>query len=318
MSLLFFKAHRPLSLHRSLLVLPPRGWQGCLRVGQSSQFGPSLPTTTSVSAFTTLAATASLSTLAFTTLGTSLCVASANAFNQWTEVPFDAQMVRTRNRLLVRQGASPLQAFSLAVASGAVGVGLLAAEVNGLTALLGLGNIFLYAGVYTPMKRLHIGNTWAGALVGALPPMMGWAACTGSLEPGAWLAAYLLYAWQFPHFNALSWRIREDYARAGYNMTVVRDPALNARVALRYSLSMLPIALIAPAIGLTTPFFTLNATLVNAYMCIEAWRFWKKPNDKSSRRLFFSSLIHLPVLFGLLLFHKQSPGWQVRQRKENE
>eukprot|EP00730_Choanoeca_flexa_P001502 TRINITY_DN10663_c0_g1_i3.p1 TRINITY_DN10663_c0_g1~~TRINITY_DN10663_c0_g1_i3.p1 ORF type:complete len:300 (+),score=19.91 TRINITY_DN10663_c0_g1_i3:967-1866(+) len=148
-----------------------------------------------------------------TALGTGLCVAAANTYNQWIEIPYDAQMKRTRNRPLVSGEISPFHAWSFGTLCGLSGVGILAAGVNPLVAALGAGNILLYAGVYTPMKRMSIYNTWAGSLVGAIPPLMGWAAVTNSLDSSAFVLAGVLFAWQFPHFNALSWSLRPDYSR---------------------------------------------------------------------------------------------------------
>ncbi|CAG8552318.1 15578_t:CDS:1, partial [Acaulospora morrowiae] len=140
-----------------------------------------------------------------TTAGTGLCVASANAINQWLEIPYDAQMARTRNRVLVRNVITPTHALYFGIVTGITGTGILSTMVNPLTALLGASNILLYTCVYTPMKRVTIANTWVGSIVGAIPPMMGWAACTNNLESGAWVLGATLLAWQFPHFNALAW-----------------------------------------------------------------------------------------------------------------
>eukprot|EP00049_Salpingoeca_infusionum_P003490 m.66957 g.66957 ORF g.66957 m.66957 type:complete len:341 (-) comp12154_c0_seq1:621-1643(-) len=152
-------------------------------------------------------------TFGVASLGTALCVASANSFNQWIEVPYDSQMSRTMARPLVKGEMSPFHAFSVGVTTGALGVGILATMVNPLVAALGFGNILLYAGAYTPMKRLSIYNTWVGSLVGAIPPLMGWATGTGTLDPAAFVLAGILFAWQFPHFNALSWKLRPDYSK---------------------------------------------------------------------------------------------------------
>ncbi|KAJ3212946.1 Protoheme IX farnesyltransferase, mitochondrial [Entophlyctis luteolus] len=188
----------------------------------------------------------SLSTLMATTAGTGLCVASANSFNQWMEAPYDAQMRRTKTRVLVTHSISGVHAFTFGVASGIAGVVTLYSLVNPLTAALGLANIALYAGVYTPMKRFTIWNTWVGAIVGAIPPVMGWTACTASLDAGALLMGAILFAWQFPHFNALSWNLRPDYSKAGYHMMSVVDPDLNARVSLRYAIALIPLCALAP------------------------------------------------------------------------
>ena len=135
---------------------------------------------------------------------------------------------------------------------------------------------------------------------------MGWAACTGGLEVGAWLLGAILYAWQFPHFNALSWRLKEDYAKAGYRMMSVLDPALNARVSLRYSLAMIPISWACVAVGMASPAFLLTSTAVNGVLAYRAVQFWRQSCDQSARGLFFASLWHLPVLLALLMVHKQS------------
>ncbi|KAJ3398824.1 Protoheme IX farnesyltransferase, mitochondrial [Chytriomyces hyalinus] len=247
----------------------------------------------------------SLPILLATTTGTALCVSSANALNQWSEAPFDAQMKRTKSRLLVTHAMSGPQAVGIGLASGVAGVATLYTLVNPLTAALGLANIVLYAGVYTPMKRFTIWNTWVGALVGAIPPIMGWVACTGSLDAGALVMGSILFCWQFPHFNALSWNLRQDYAKAGYHMMSAVDPALNARVSLRYALALFPVSALAPYLGMTSWMFLGASSVVNGAFLVCAVRFWRDSSDKSARELFFMSLIHLPVLLGLLMVFKE-------------
>lgn len=176
---------------------------------------------------------------------------------------------------------------------------------NPLTASLGLANMLLYTTLYTPLKRISIVNTWVGAVVGAIPPLMGWAACTGSLDPGAMVLAGILYAWQFAHFNALSWGLRGDYSRAGYRMMAVTDPALCKRVALRYSVAIIPICCMAPACDLTTWMFTLDSIPVNLWLVFLAWRFYRDSDYRSARRLFQYSLFHLPLLMALILINKK-------------
>ncbi len=162
--------------------------------------------------------------------------------------------------------------------------------------------------VYTPLKRVTIVNTWVGSVVGALPPMMGWAACAGSLDPGAMALAGILFAWQFAHFNALSWTLRGDYSRAGYRMMAVTNPGLCKRVALRYSIAMVPICLLAPLFDVTTWWFALDSLPLNIWLSFLSWRFYRDSDFKSSRRLFHFTLFHLPLLMGLLLLNKKH--WQ--------
>ncbi|KAJ2741081.1 Protoheme IX farnesyltransferase, mitochondrial [Coemansia sp. BCRC 34301] len=223
---------------------------------------------------------AQMAPLLWTTAGTALCAGSANAFNQWIEVPYDAQMSRTRNRPLARHAVAPGHALAFGAAAGTLGVASLWAFVNPLAASLGALNIGLYAGVYTPLKRRTIANTWAGALVGAVPPLLGWAAATGSLDAGAWVMGAVLFAWQFPHFNALAHTLRADYSKAGYRMMSVTRPRLNARVSLRYALLMFPLTAALPALGIADAWLLLDSSVVNGFMAYCAYDFWQQPDAK--------------------------------------
>ncbi|KAF7789818.1 hypothetical protein EIP86_000764 [Pleurotus ostreatoroseus] len=276
-----------------------------------------------------------------TAIGTTLCSASANTFNQIQEVPFDAQMARTRMRPLVRRAITPLHAAGFAVATGVAGPVVLWTMVNPATALLGLANIALYAGAYTWMKRTTIWNTWVGSVVGAIPPLMGWTACGGHLLPSAAhpvalhipaflssvpaadlslsvidnpLAPFalfmLLFSWQFPHFNPLSHLMRESYAQGGYRMLSVVDPSKNARVSLRHSLLLIPIcSLLMPISGLTTWAFALTSLVPNIICARAAWSWWRYGSEKQARALWHNMLWYLPVILGLLMFHKRGMEW---------
>ena len=280
-----------------------------------------------------------LPVLLSTALGTALCSASANAFNQIQEVPYDAQMARTRNRPLVRRAIGPLHATTFAVTTGIAGPALLWMMVNPTTAALGAANIALYAGAYTYLKRKSIVNTWVGAVVGGIPPLMGWTACGGSLVPSslqniefvlpsflstvptdvlaaaenplAPLALFLLlYSWQLPHFNGLSHLVRESYAQAGYRMMGVLDPQKNATVALRHALLLVPAtSILFPLSGLTTWAFALTSIVPHAIYVDAAYKFWKFGGEKHARKVFQHSLWYLPVLLGLMMFHKRGMDW---------
>jgi len=201
---------------------------------------------------------------------------------------------------------SPTHGVTFGVVAGLLGVSLLATQVNMLTAAIGAGNILLYSMVYTPMKRISIVNTWLGSVVGALPPIMGWTACMGSIGSGGLVMAAILYAWQFPHFNSLSWNHRGDYSRAGYQMMAVTNPGLCRRVALRYCFATIPICLMAPYCGLTTWWFGFDSVLVNSFLCYRGWQFYRDPNFQTSRRLFYFTLFHLPLLMAFLYLNKSS------------
>ncbi|XP_047015206.1 protoheme IX farnesyltransferase, mitochondrial isoform X2 [Ictalurus punctatus] len=244
-------------------------------------------------------------TFTLATVGTGLSSCMANSINQYFEVPFDSNMNRTKNRPLVRGQISPLHAVSFALACGIPGVTLLTLAVNPLTGFLGALNIFLYTCCYTPLKRISITNTWVGSVVGAIPPIMGWTAATGALDPGALLLGAFLYSWQFPHFNALSWNLREDYSRGGYRMMSVTHPALCKRVALRHSVALIGLSTLGPVLDVTTWTFPLISLPINLYISYLAFRFYQRGERQSARKLFFCSLWHLPMLLLLALTCKK-------------
>ncbi|CAL8094021.1 unnamed protein product [Orchesella dallaii] len=239
-------------------------------------------------------------------LGTALTSAAANTVNQIVEVPYDSQMDRTKNRVLVRQTLSKEHAAAFAVISGVTGLTLLTIGANGLTAALGGLNLLLYTCVYTPMKRHSIANTWVGSVVGGIPPLMGWAACTGEISHGALLLAGVLYAWQFPHFNALSWNLRNDYNKAGYKMMAISHPELCRKTSLRYSLSLIAISSLAPVCNVTSWTFVIDSLPLNGYLAYLAYRFYQEGDSASSRKLFRFSLIHLPTLILLMMVSKKA------------
>ncbi|ETI29115.1 protoheme IX farnesyltransferase [Cladophialophora carrionii CBS 160.54] len=258
-------------------------------------------------------------TLLFLTSGTFLSSACANTLNMLFEQRYDALMSRTRNRPLVRQLISPRAAAVFAFLCGASGLLLLGFGTNPTVAGLSALNIFLYAGVYTPMKRISAANTWIGAVVGGIPPLMGWCAAAGEVATsehhswqdllfsegslGGWALAALLFAWQFPHFMSLSHTIRADYQNAGHQMLAWTNPARNARVALRYSIAMFPICGALYWGGYVDSGFLLVSTACNVWMAREAVRFWKQQGaGGSARGLFWASVWQLPlVLVGALV-----------------
>jgi len=247
----------------------------------------------------------SLTTFTLMSLGTALTSAAANSCNQFLEVPYDSQMMRTKNRVLVRSIITPGHALTFSVLSCTSGVALLYTTVNPLCAGLGLFNYILYSYIYTPMKRYSILNTWVGSIVGAIPPVMGYVGCTGSLDAGAGVLAGLLYMWQFPHFNALSWNLRKEYSRAGYRMMCVTHPALCKRVTVRYSVGLLALCNLAPMLDVTTWAFAADSLPLNLYMIYLSCKFYKEGDAASARKLFRFSLIYLPAIMVLVLIAKK-------------
>ncbi len=270
-------------------------------------------------------------TLLYLTTGTFLAIASANTLNMLFEPAYDAKMSRTRNRPLVRGLVSKRAALLFAIATGVVGTTLLWEGVNPTTAILGASNIALYAFAYTPLKRIHPINTWVGAVVGAIPPLMGWCAAAsqysttnGSLTNtasiweeskellfteqavGGWLLAALLFAWQFPHFFALSHGVRHEYASAGYRMLTSTNTPMAARVSLRYSLAMFPICGALSFYEVTDPSFAVTSSVINGWMLREAVRFWWLNAERgSARALFWASVWQLPIVLVLAMVQKR-------------
>src|SRR3984957_895502 len=275
-----------------------------------------------------------------TGVGTALCAISANTLNQLREISFDAQMSRTRIRPLVQKSITPLHAAGFALATGAGGTALLWTVVNPTTAVLGAANIALYAGLYTWLKRKSVLNTWVGAVVGDLPPLMGWTACGGNLLPSADYPVHfflppflhstappidftmidnplaplafflLLFSWQFPHFNSLSHLARGSYAQAGYRMLAALSPRRNALVALRHTLFMVPIcSVLVPLSGLTTWAFALTTLVPNAIWARATFWFWRKGGEREAKAVFQHSLWYLPAILGLMMVQKQGVSW---------
>ncbi|AMD21098.1 HEL183Wp [Eremothecium sinecaudum] len=269
---------------------------------------------------------ATISELLSLTVGTTLCSASANAINMGREPNFDRQMVRTQTRPVVRGLLTSLQAYKFSAITGTLGFSALYIGVNPVVALLGGFNILLYGWIYTSLKRKHIINTWVGAVVGAIPPLMGWAAASPLTHPGCWCLAGLLYSWQFPHFNTLSHNIRREYKNAGYVMAAWKNPKLNARVAMRHSLFMFPLCFGLSYFDITDWYFQIDSALINLWLSFWAFKFYFQQRfnyskniygDKKefnnglavanqyARKTFWVSVLHLPAILALAILHKK-------------
>lgn len=281
---------------------------------------------------------ASVSELLCLTIGTSLCSGAANAVNMGREPDFDRQMVRTQARPVVSGLVTPKQAFIFAGGIGTAGIAILDIGVNATVAMLGASNIIVYAWIYTSLKRRHIINTWVGALVGAIPPLMGWAAASSLAHPGSWCLAGLLYAWQFPHFNTLSHNIKNEYKNAGYVMTAWKNPLLNARVSLRYSLLMFPLCFGLSYFNITDWYYQVDSAIINGLMSFWAFKFYLKQrsnyskeifSDKTkfnkgialanvyARKTFWLSIFHLPTVLLLAILHKKGRWDWLFDNEEN-
>eukprot|EP01130_Rhizamoeba_saxonica_P001101 TRINITY_DN10975_c0_g1_i1.p2 TRINITY_DN10975_c0_g1~~TRINITY_DN10975_c0_g1_i1.p2 ORF type:complete len:355 (-),score=61.77 TRINITY_DN10975_c0_g1_i1:67-1131(-) len=243
---------------------------------------------------------------AVTTIGTVFTIASANSLNQYIEIEHDTKMNRTKGRMLPTKQLSPLHVLTFGVCTGILGTVILYTGTNIMAASLAAGNILLYALVYTPLKRYHWLNTWVGSIVGAIPPLIGWAAATGGLDYGAGVLFYILFYWQISHFLALSYSLRGDYGKAGYKMLVNHDTDKVGRLILRYSIYMLAIGPMAYLAGMVDMSFVATASLLTSGVVYQSYKFRYSSDDKNknSKKLFKYGLSYLPLLFILLFIHK--------------
>lgn len=233
-------------------------------------------------------------------VGTGMAGGGASALNQYLERDVDARMDRTRDRPLPTGIIEPPAALYFGVFLALGGVFLQVLECNLLTAFLTLQSTFLYVLVYTPMKRLTWWNTSVGAVPGALPPLIGWAAATGSLDAGGWILFAILYIWQHPHFFAIAWMYRDDYARGGLKMLPVVHPDgrnMFAQVLL-FSVVLIPVSVLPSVLGLAGWTYSVGAFALGAWMLAAGVVFMAQRTMASARRVLRVSLVYLP---GLLL-----------------
>ena len=242
-------------------------------------------------------------------VGTALCSSSAAAWNQIFEVDRDKRMKRTQTRPLVIASLTTRQAQTAATLWGVGGVSLLYVGTDPTTALLGASNIALYSGLYTWMKPRSIYNTWVGAVVGAIPPVMGWSAATGGslMDMEALLLGSTLYLWQMPHFFALSYMYREDYARGGFAMVPVLEENgdRTAQLITRYAAYLSTIPFVATLSGVTSSMFALEGIALNAYALHAAHKFSRDRTNANARKIFLTSLWYLPCFMMLFLLHSK-------------
>lgn len=291
-------------------VALPSGWS---RVGAYAQLSKarlsSLVVLTTAAGFvlaTPAGAGIDWSSLVWTIAGTSLVAAAANALNELLEIKRDALMVRTRSRPLVAAALSPAQALRFGLLAGALGVAILAALVNAGAALLALATLLIYIGLYTPLKPRSTLNTLVGAIVGAIPPLIGWMAAAGRLDSQAWVLAALLFLWQIPHFLSLAWLYRDDYARGGFAMLPVfdRDGGLTGRVVLLTCLALLPLSLAAVLFGLSGRTYAAGAVILGAALSVLGAAFLRRPTAATARRVFLASILYLPILLCLMVLDR--------------
>jgi protoheme IX farnesyltransferase len=237
--------------------------------------------------------------------GTALLAGGASALNHYLERDTDALMQRTSRRPIPAGRLRPEEALVFGLALSAAGLALLA-FVNLLTVSLGAASLLSYVLAYTPLKRVTSLCTVVGAVPGAIPPLMGWAASRGSLGAAGWGLFAILFLWQLPHFLAIGWLYREDYARGGFPMLAVTDSdgSSTGRQAVLYATALLPVTLAAGLLASAGQGYLWGAlSLGLVFLACAALFAWKR-SVAAARRLFLASVLYLPTLLGLMVFDR--------------
>ena len=239
-------------------------------------------------------------------LGTALLACGASALNQLLERKLDARMRRTEDRPLPSGRLSPDAVLIIGVGLSIVGLLDLTLFVNKLTGMLGAATLASYVFIYTPLKRVTTLNTLVGAIPGAIPPLMGWTSATGEISAAGWSLFAILFLWQLPHFMAIAWLYREDYARAGFKMLPIIDPdgRKTAAQAVCHSLGLIPVSLFPSLLGVTGVVYFSAALVLGAAFLFFAIQFSRHLTAERARHLFLASIVYLPVLLGILVLDK--------------
>jgi protoheme IX farnesyltransferase len=238
-----------------------------------------------------------------TVLGTLLVASGAGTLNQYIERTYDAEMRRTARRPLAAGRLTPSAVLAFGVTLSAAGSIYLAAAVNGLASALALFTLLSYLFVYTPLKRTTPLCTVVGAVPGAMPPLIGWAAATGDLSWQALRLFALVFLWQFPHFMAIAWMYRQDYDRAGYRVLPrYRSKTLFAAMqTLLPLLALLPVGILPALVGHATALYGAGALVMSFGFLYYGAQFVFRKSISSARRLLAASIVYLPAIFALLI-----------------
>lgn len=265
---------------------------------------------TGVGYFFGLDRTASLNwpLLIHTIVGTGLIASGTAALNQWWERESDKLMRRTAGRPLPMGLMTARRALWFGIALAVLGAGELWIWVNPLSSILGLFTLAAYLFVYTPMKsRTHL-STVVGALPGAVPPLMGYAASSGILTREAWSLFFILFIWQFPHFLAIAWMYRDDYARAGIRMLPVVEPdgQSTSRQIILYASTLIPISLFPFLFGMSGKIYLVGALILGFWFLYTGVRVAFDRTNVRARAVLLASVIYLPAIYGLMVLDRPS------------
>ena len=247
-----------------------------------------------------------LITLLHTIVGTALIASGTAALNQWYEREADAKMNRTKARPIPSGRVSVRQALCFGGFLSVAGFVELSLGANLLTGLLGLFTMVSYLLVYTPLKQRSPHSTTIGAIPGAMPPLIGFAAAAGTLTAGAWILYAILFLWQFPHFYAIAWMYRDDYAKAGIRMLPVVEPdgESTARRILFFSLLLIPVSLAPKFMGDAGNWYLSGALALGLYFFYAGVRAAVDPTRIRARQVLLASVVYLPLLYGLLVLDR--------------
>ena len=238
--------------------------------------------------------------------GTALVASGAAALNQLLEREYDARMRRTRNRPLPSGRLQPATVMIFGGVCSVAGIAYLALLVNPLTSVIGAVSLLSYVFIYTPLKRMTWLNTVIGAIAGGLPPLMGWTAARGEMSGGGWALFAILAFWQLPHFMAIAWMYRDEYAKAGFVMLPVVDPSgeRTANQAVCYTLGLLPVSLCPFLFHLTGNIYLFGAFALGLVFIWFAIQFARELTVGRARQLFYVSIIYLPLMLVLMVLDK--------------
>lgn len=231
---------------------------------------------------------------------------SANALNEIIEKDYDKLMKRTANRPLPTNRMSTVEALLMAGLMGVAGIFLLATQFNYLAALIGALSLLSYAFIYTPLKRISNIAVFVGAIPGALPPMIGWVAMTGSITLEAFILFSIQFLWQFPHFWAIAWVAHDDYTRAGFRLLPSEGGKTrqSAFYNIVYILFLIPVSLLPFILGFSGWISAIVIAVVGLVFLLQAYKLYTDCDNKAAKQLMFGSFVYLPVVFLALVFDK--------------
>ena len=239
--------------------------------------------------------------------GTVLVASGAATLNQWMERQFDAKMRRTARRPVAAGRIEPRRALMVGTLLSVVGAGYLAVAANVLASLLAVVTLLSYLLLYTPLKRVTPLCTFIGAIPGAMPPLIGWAAARGHLDPEAWMLYAIVFLWQFPHFMAIAWMYRDDYERAGY--LVLPHGQARVRVVIWQTvlplLALLLVSLVRVLSGERSVLYGIAALLLSLGFWYHGVLFVRRRSGSAARQLLMASILYLPSLLVLMILQ----GW---------